>query len=153
MRELAVTEVVKMVAVPLTKVINPKEFAPAVVVDATLELCILFPAVAKTKFPFTKLTFPLRKVVTNCWVPLPVPAPMRQTLDSPRTPGEFIITLLDSAPVYENPALNPSPAFALPVVIRSYASKPKTALSFPVVSPVRTDLPTPVLPPVPPVIP
>jgi len=58
MMEFAVTAVVATVAVPPTKVTLPKEFAPALVVEATLVLMILFPAVPKTKFPFVAVIFP-----------------------------------------------------------------------------------------------
>ncbi len=49
--ELEVTAVVETVAVPATNVTEPNEFAPPVVVVATLALRILFPAVWTFKFP------------------------------------------------------------------------------------------------------
>jgi hypothetical protein len=58
MIELAVTAVVETVAVPATKVTLPKELAPAVVDDATLEEMILLPAVPKTKLPLVAVIAP-----------------------------------------------------------------------------------------------
>jgi hypothetical protein len=56
-KELDVTAVVLTVAVPPTKVTEPKLFAPAAIVVPTLALRILLPAVAKFKLPF-RLIFP-----------------------------------------------------------------------------------------------
>ena len=55
--ELDVTAVVATVAVPETRVTEPKELAPAVVVVPTLAERILLPDVTKFKFPVT-FTFP-----------------------------------------------------------------------------------------------
>ena len=57
MREFAVTAL-QYVAVPPTKVTDPNELAPAVVVVATLVLSILFPAVPKTRFPLVAVMAP-----------------------------------------------------------------------------------------------
>lgn len=56
--ELAVTAVVLIVAVPPTSVTVPNELAPAVVVDATFEETILFPAVPKTRLPLVAVISP-----------------------------------------------------------------------------------------------
>ena len=52
-REFEVTDVDATVAVPDTKVTEPKLFAPAVVVVPTLALNILFPDVTKFRLPVT----------------------------------------------------------------------------------------------------
>lgn len=107
MIELAVTDVVAIVAVPDTSVTFPNELAPAVVVDATLELIILFPAVPKTKFPLVAVIAPrvavnvVEAVNEPVTAVLPVVLPI---LTAPVPPVPIVVTpapdaLINAVPI------------------------------------------------------
>jgi hypothetical protein len=98
--EFVVIAVVATVAVPPTRVTVPNEFAPAVVVVATLVLMILFPAVPRTTLPFVAVIAPrvAVRVVLAVKDPVtavfPVALPM---LTAPVPPVPIVVTAAPEA--------------------------------------------------------
>lgn len=119
MIEFAVTAVVETVAVPDDRVTLPNELAPAVVVDATLVLTILFPAVFNTRLPLVAVMAPrvAVKVVEAVKDPVtavfPVALPM---LTAPVPPVPIVVTADPEALILHVPRIV-SVAVALPIAI------------------------------------
>lgn len=82
--EEAVTAVVETVAEPPTRVTEPKEFAPAVVVVPTEVETILLPAVFNTKFPLVAVIAPDVAVRLPATIVFPVDWAMVSKLLLPR---------------------------------------------------------------------
>lgn len=98
-KELVVTAVVDTVAVPATNVTDPNEFAPAVVVVATLVLKILLPAVPSTRLPFVAVIAPRVAVSVVDAVNEPVTAVLPVAFPSCKVPVPPVAIWVAAAPV------------------------------------------------------
>lgn len=133
MIELAVTAVVAIVAVPLPRVTVPKEFAPAVVVDATLVLTILLPAVPRTRLPLVAVTLPvvaMTPVPPVTVVPATTVVPEARVVVVVREPGVVI------AAGRLNVTVDPEAAVVIWLAVPAILMLPPEGVAVPL-SPVR----------------
>jgi len=152
MIELAVTAVVLIVAVPLTRVTVPKELAPAVVVEATLLDTILFPAVPRTKLPFVAVIAPRVAVRVVPAVTDPAVATMLPVVDVIPVPAVTVVVAARDVVVVSEPGaviadgkvhvrVLPEPVTVIWLAVPSVLMFPAVGEIAPPESPVRVTTP------------
>ena len=136
--EDAVMAVVEIVAVPPTRVTVPKELAPAVVVDATLVLISLFPAVPRTIFPLVAVIAP--RVAVRVVAAVTDPEKLGEPVNAGSAPVEPIRVLPVAATPREDTAFV-APPIRTPCCVTALAVTAEVPL--PVNTPVRVVAPVP----------